>query len=82
MRTNIDASNMFGHRPLMINIALSLMMLAGFALIVGAIIMVRRDGWTRKPLLMLVLAGIMFANVAIWAVPNERGVAPAEAVAE
>lgn len=65
---------------LMANIALPLLMLAGFALVAGAFIIRRRDGWSTKPLLMLVLAGIMFANVAIWSIPNQQGVAPVDAV--
>ncbi|MEO1044508.1 MAG: hypothetical protein AAFX04_03610 [Pseudomonadota bacterium] len=66
----------------MVATILSIMMLLAFALVIGALVLSRREGWTRKPVLMLVLAGIMFGNVAIWALPNDRGIAPVEAVAQ
>ncbi len=47
---------------------LSIVMLGGFALLVGAI-MVFRHGDRRRALLMIVAALIMFANVAIWMIP-------------
>lgn len=47
---------------------LSIVMLGGLALLAGAV-MVFRHGDRRRALLMLVAALVMFANVAIWAIP-------------
>lgn len=58
---------------------LSIMVLASFALIIGGVMLWRKQGWGLKPLLMLVLAVIMLGNTALIATPNERGLAPAEA---
>ena len=57
----------------MINIILSVGMLAGFALIWGAWRMWRRDGLGQKVWLMIAAALVIFANVAIWTVPDEQG---------
>ena len=57
----------------MINIVLSLGMLAGFALIWGTWRMWRREGLSQKVLLMFMAALVIFANVAIWTVPDEQG---------
>ncbi|WP_162531628.1 hypothetical protein [Croceibacterium mercuriale] len=48
---------------------LSLTMLAAIALVIGAAWLRRRGGATRQMWLMLVLAGVMLANVAIWSLP-------------
>lgn len=50
------------------NITLSILMLAGFALSIGAIYRFRR-GERRGALLMLVAALVAFANVAVWLMP-------------
>ena len=57
----------------MINIVLSLGMLAGFALIWGAWRMWRREGIGQKMWLMVAAALVIFANVAIWTVPDQQG---------
>lgn len=57
----------------MINIVLSVGMLAGFAFIWGAWRMWRRDGLGQKVWLMIAAALVIFANVAIWTVPDGRG---------
>ena len=57
----------------MMNIVLSLGMLAGFALIWGAWRMWRREGAGQKMWLMLAAALVIFANVAIWTVPDKQG---------
>jgi uncharacterized membrane protein len=57
----------------MINIVLSLGMLAGFALIWGAWRMWRREGVGQKMWLMIAAALVIFANVAIWTVPDGKG---------
>lgn len=58
------------------NLALSLVTFAALALVVGAGVLWRREGYRRQALLMLVLAGIAIANVAIWTVPDDKGMAP------
>jgi hypothetical protein len=57
----------------MVNIVLSIGMLAGFGLIWGAWRMWRREGLGQKSWLMAAAALIIFANVAIWTVPDEQG---------
>jgi hypothetical protein len=47
---------------------LAILMLAGFALSAGAFVIYRR-GDSKRSLLMLVAALVMFANVAIWLAP-------------
>ena len=51
---------------------LSIAMLGGFALLGGAF-MVFRHGDRRRALLMVVAALVLFANVAIWTVPDDSG---------
>ncbi len=55
---------------------LSIIMLAGLALLAGAFWLWRRQGMVRQVWLMIVLAFVMFANVAIWLVPQKDGAAP------
>ncbi|MEY4269396.1 MAG: hypothetical protein RLZZ58_612 [Pseudomonadota bacterium] len=52
----------------MADLLLSIMMLGGFALLLGAAALWRR-GERKKPALMLVAAFVAFANVAIWLIP-------------
>jgi hypothetical protein len=56
----------------MLETALSLMVVAVAILVGGAWFQWRR-GNRKQAGLMLVLAAVMAANVAIWAVPNEQG---------
>jgi len=51
---------------------LSVAMLAAFALVIGAVVLLRR-GLRRQPVLMLVLAAVLLANVFIWTVPTRSG---------
>lgn len=62
----------------MSDFVLSLLMLAAFALVGGAIWQWRRRGMDRNIVLMLVLAAVMLMNVAIWVVPGPDGAAPAD----
>ena len=48
------------------------MVLACFALVLGALALWRR-GVRRQAMLMLVLAAIVAGNIAIWVVPNDQG---------
>ncbi|HEY7805847.1 MAG TPA: hypothetical protein VIC34_01480 [Croceibacterium sp.] len=58
------------------DLMLSLLMLAAIALIVGAIVRWRREGFVRHVWLMLIAAAVMLANVAIWAIPGDDMNAP------
>ncbi len=57
----------------MVNIVLSVGMLAGFALIWGGWRIWRREGAGQKMWLMVAAALVIFANVAIWTVPDKQG---------
>lgn len=48
---------------------LSILMLTGVAMSLGAIFVFRR-GDRRRALLMIIAAAVMFANVAIWVAPG------------
>lgn len=63
------------------DLALSLAMLAAFALIGGAIYQWRRSGSTRQVWLMLLAAAVLLANVAIWVIPVGNGAAPIDRAA-
>jgi uncharacterized membrane protein YqjE len=60
----------------MADLALSLTMLAGLALLVGAVALLRR-GEKRRAMLMATAALVALANVAIWSIPTPRPVAAA-----
>jgi hypothetical protein len=57
----------------MTSIILSIAMIAGFALLWGAWSLWRREGAHQKMWLMLATALVIFANIAIWTVPDGRG---------
>ncbi len=57
----------------MTSVILSIAMLAGFALLWGAWALWRRDGAGQKMWLMIAAALVVFANVAIWTVPDKQG---------
>lgn len=56
----------------MLDIALSLLMLAAVALIGGAVFLFRR-GERKRPVLMVTLAGVMVLNLIIWTLPDKSG---------
>lgn len=60
----------------MLSTVLSVLVLATFALVAGAIWLWRRPGMRRQAVLMLVLAGIAMVNVAIWTLPDSEGRSP------
>jgi len=64
----------------MLDIVLSIVMLAAFLLMVGAFFLWRRTGEAKQPLLMALLALIAIANVLIWTVPSADGSSPVEQV--
>lgn len=55
------------------DIALSLLVLTVIALVLGAFALMRRGGYRKQAALMLVLAGVMIANIAIWTLPDREG---------
>lgn len=57
-------------------LALSLMVLAAIALVIGAILLWRKGGSNKQIGLMLLLAVIMAVNVAIWTLPDSSGKPP------
>jgi hypothetical protein len=63
----------------MLSIILSLLMLAGIALVAGGIAVWRR-GDRRKAALMFVAALVAFGNVALVVAPLSNGRSPAEAL--
>lgn len=64
----------------MTDIVLSIVMLAAFALLVGAFALWRRTGEAKNPLLMVLLAAIAVGNVLIWTPPSTGGQAPIEQI--
>lgn len=62
------------------NIVFSIVMLAAFALVGGAIYFWRRTGAVKQPVLMVVLALVMVVNVLIWTLPDASGDAPIDKV--
>ena len=56
----------------MLDVALSLLMLAAIALVGGAAFLFRR-GERKRPILMLTLAGVMILNLIIWTLPDNGG---------
>lgn len=61
----------------MLSATLSILVLAAFALVGGAIWLWRKPGMRKQALLMLILAGIAVVNVAIWTLPDDEGRSPA-----
>lgn len=62
------------------DLVLSVVMLAAFALLAGAFWLWRRGGARKQAGMMVLLAVIALANVAIWIVPGEDGAAPVDLV--
>ena len=60
----------------MLDVVLSILMLAALALLAGAFVLWRRTGRMKQPLLMVLLALIAIGNVAIWTLPGADGAAP------
>ena len=58
---------------MMLNAILSIAMIAAFLLLVGAWKRWRRDGASQQMWLMVAAALIIFANIAIWVVPDKQG---------
>jgi carbon starvation protein CstA len=65
----------------MTSLVLSIAMLAAMALVVGAIVLLRR-GLRKQPILMLILAAVMVGNVLIWSLPTPQGESLVRSVAQ
>ncbi|MCL4674382.1 MAG: hypothetical protein KJZ64_15950 [Sphingomonadaceae bacterium] len=61
-------------------IVLSILVLAAFALLAGAAWLWRKGGARKQASLMVVLAIVALLNVAIWTVPQPDGTAPIEQI--
>ena len=59
-----------------VEIVLSILVLAAFALVAGAVWLWHKGGSRQQAGLMLLLAVIALVNVAIWTVPQADGTAP------
>ena len=57
---------------------LSILMLAGAALLAGGVYLFRSGKNKKQGVLMLVAAAVMFANVAIWSIPLPEENVPGE----
>jgi hypothetical protein len=57
----------------MVSLILSVGMLSGFALLFGAWRLWKREGLGQKVWLMVAAALVIFANIAIWTVPDQQG---------
>jgi glucan phosphoethanolaminetransferase (alkaline phosphatase superfamily) len=57
----------------MLNFILSIATFAALLLLFGAWKLWRRDGAVQKMWLMVAAALVIFANIAIWVVPDEQG---------
>ncbi|ASK87736.1 hypothetical protein [Sphingorhabdus sp. SMR4y] len=60
----------------MSNLILSILMLAGAALLAGGIYILYKGTNKKQGLLMLVAAAVMFANVGIWTIPTPESHQP------
>ncbi len=57
----------------MLNLILSVATFAAFLLLFGAWKLWRRDGTNQKMWLMVAASLVIFANIAIWVVPDTQG---------
>lgn len=56
----------------MTDLVLSILMLAGIALIAGGIYLIIKKKDHKRGLLMIIAALVMFMNVAIWLIPTPQ----------
>ena len=64
----------------MLDVVLSIVMLAAILLVIGAFFMWRRTGEVKQPLLMVFLALVAFVNILIWTVPTADGESPVDKI--
>jgi uncharacterized membrane protein YfcA len=61
----------------MLPAVLSILVLATFGLVAGAVYLWRQTGLRRQAILMLVAAAVAAVNVGIWTLPDDEGRSPA-----
>lgn len=61
---------------MLISTVLSILVLATFGLVIGAIALHRRGGSGRQVVLMLLVAVILAGNVVLWTLPDANGQSP------
>lgn len=77
-RAAVGKSNARCYRAItMMDLVLSVLMLAAFALLIGAAVLWRR-GIRKQAAMMVLLAVIAVGNVLIWTVPDAGGAAPTD----
>jgi hypothetical protein len=76
--SSLRASSTAFMRQAMTSAILSLAMIAAFALLWGAWRLWKREGLGQKVWLMVATALVIFANIAIWTVPDQKGQTLAE----
>ena len=64
----------------MLDLVLSIVVLAAIALFAGAFLLWRRTGNVKNSLLMVVLGVIALVNVGIWTIPTTDGEAPLDKI--
>lgn len=64
----------------MLDLVLSIVVLAAIALFAGAFLLWRRTGNVKNALLMVVLGVIALVNVGIWTIPTTDGEAPLDKI--
>lgn len=64
----------------MLDLVLSILVLAAVALLAGAFVLWRRTGRVQQAVLMIILALVAIVNVAIWTVPDAGGEAPLDKI--
>ena len=64
----------------MLDLVLSIVVLAAIALFAGAFLLWRRTGNVKNALLMAVLGVIALVNVGIWTIPITDGEAPLDKI--
>ena len=64
----------------MMNLVLSVLVLAAFGLLLGAYALWRKGGPVKQVLLMVLLAVIAVMNVGIWTVPDAEGDVPLDKI--
>ncbi|MEP2988796.1 MAG: hypothetical protein ABJN70_01115 [Parasphingorhabdus sp.] len=62
----------------MIDWLLSILMIAGVALLAGGIFILRKGTNRKQGILMLIASAVMFGNLAIWLAPVPEGSDPIE----
>ena len=65
-----------------VSVTLAVVMAVVLALLAGAYALWRQTGDPKKPVLMVILAGVAVMNVLIWTVPTSDGTSPIDKLEE